>query len=116
MTSTKFRVYNIETQTVVESIDVSFHENKVNGIGNEEDHKMLIFENEDPDSDESVNSDSFANTDEPTNSCRTEDSSQSSSKDTTFEGEKLIESMPRPESNSLSETYQSLHYQDLVTL
>ena len=96
LTSATFRVYNLRTKTVVEYVHVSFDDYKVNGTGNEEDHELLRFENEDSNSDESANYDNFTNSDEPQNYDSAEDFVQSSGKDTTVEGEQPSESMTGP--------------------
>ncbi|KAL8098803.1 hypothetical protein AgCh_031504 [Apium graveolens] len=55
--STKaFRVYNLRTRVVMESINVSFDDKKITGLEDFDDHDQLRFENEDLNSD-SVNSD-----------------------------------------------------------
>ena len=55
--STKaFRVYNLRTKVIMESIHVSFDDKKITGIEDEDYHDQLVFENEDLNSDV-VNSD-----------------------------------------------------------
>ena len=47
--STKsFRVYNLRTRTVMESIHVSFHDKKITGLEYADNHDKLRFENEVP--------------------------------------------------------------------
>ncbi|KAL8109817.1 hypothetical protein AgCh_025786 [Apium graveolens] len=54
--STKaFRVYNLRTRVVMESINVSFYDKKITGLEDFNDQDQLRFENEDLNSD-SVNS------------------------------------------------------------
>ena len=67
-----------------------FDDYKVNGTGNEEDHVLLRFENED------------SNSDEPQKYDSVEDYVQSSRKNAIVDGAQLSESMTRLESNSLS--------------
>ena len=55
--STKaFRVYNLRTRVIMESIHVSFDDKKITGLEDKDDHDKFQFENEDLISD-SVNSD-----------------------------------------------------------
>ncbi|KAL8104263.1 hypothetical protein AgCh_028473 [Apium graveolens] len=57
--STKaFKVYNLRTRVVMESINVSFDDKKITGLEDFNDHVQLRFENEDLNSD-SVNSDNL---------------------------------------------------------
>ena len=67
--STKaFRVYNLRTKVIMESIHVSFDDKKISGLKDKDDHERLRFENEDLIS-ESVNSDELDPTNsDPTNS------------------------------------------------
>ena len=61
-------------------MQVSFHDNKLNGSGNEDNHEILRFENEGLNSDDSENSNIIQNSDDSLNSDNTEDSDQSLSK------------------------------------
>ena len=63
-TTRAFKVYNLRTKTIMESIHVSFDDKKITGI-DEDSHDSLIFGNEatkvDTDADES------SDTDDPSN-------------------------------------------------
>ena len=53
-----FKVYNLRTKSVMESIHVSFDDKKIDGLQNEESHDTLIFENkEDLENDSSESED-----------------------------------------------------------
>ena len=45
LTTREFKVYNLRTKTVVESINVSFDDGKITGIDGES-HESLVFEND----------------------------------------------------------------------
>ncbi|KAL8102638.1 hypothetical protein AgCh_027236 [Apium graveolens] len=46
LTTKAFRVYNLRTRTVMESIHVSFDDKKITGLEDSDDHDILRFENE----------------------------------------------------------------------
>ena len=46
-----FRVYNLRTRVIMESIHVSFDDKKITGLEDKDDHDQLHFENEDTNSD-----------------------------------------------------------------
>ncbi|KAK1397946.1 hypothetical protein POM88_007809 [Heracleum sosnowskyi] len=60
--SRAFRVFNLRTRTVMESIHVSFDDKKITGI-NEDSHDILIFENEATKEPEESESDSVNSSD-----------------------------------------------------
>ena len=45
LTTRAFKVYNLRTKTVIESINVSFDDGKITGIDGES-HESLVFEND----------------------------------------------------------------------
>ena len=71
---------------MVESIHVSFDDYKVNIIGNEKNHEILRFKNEDSNSDEPASCDSLTNSDEPHNFDSTGNSAHGSRMDATVGG------------------------------
>ena len=96
LTNKTFKVYNLITKTIVGFLYVSFDGNKLNRIRNENDHEILRFENEGLNSNGYENFDIIPNSDDFINFDYTEDSDQSSSKNTIVEGEKLSESIIGP--------------------
>ena len=48
LTTKAYRVYNLRTRTVMESIQVSFNDKKITGLEDADDHDKLRFENEVP--------------------------------------------------------------------
>lgn len=62
--STKaFKIYNLRTRTIIESINVSFDDGNIAGIQDEEEYDSLRFKNEVPISDRNANSDGTASFD-----------------------------------------------------